>query len=101
MRLVARAEEIGDAVAGALGPSPGMSVLQRYLFDVGVHGVDAVMATMRVIGVSLGEANRAFFRSPFRAPERELQTWFVDVLDLAAECSLSFRTWRQVGHALG
>jgi hypothetical protein len=81
----ARVEELGSAAKAALGPSPEMSVLQRHLFDAGVHGVDAVIVTMQVMGVSLGEANRAFFGSPFRAAERDLQNWFVDVLELAAE----------------
>jgi hypothetical protein len=81
----ARVEEIGNAVVAALGPSPEMPVLQRHLFDTGVHGVDAVLVTMRVMGVSLGEANQAFFSSPFRAAERDLQNRFVDVLELAAE----------------
>lgn len=81
----ARVEELGSVAKAALGPSPEMSVLQRHLFDAGVHGVDAVMVTMQVMGIGLGEANEAFFSSPFRAAERDLQNWFVDLLELAAE----------------
>lgn len=81
----ARVEEISGAAEAVLGPSPEMPVLQRYLFDTGVHGVEAVMVTMRVMGVRLSEANRAFFGSPFRPAERELQNSFLDVLELAAE----------------
>lgn len=81
----ARVEAAADAARDALGPSPEMSALQRYLFDSGVHGVDAVMVTRQVMGVGLGEANRAFFNSPFRAAERDFQNWAMDVLALAAE----------------
>ena len=81
----ARVEAAVHAARTALGSTPEMPVLQCHLFDAGVHGVEAVMVTMRVMGVSLGEANQAFFSSPFRSAERELQDQFLDVLELAAE----------------
>jgi hypothetical protein len=80
----ARVERTVRATEAALGPSPEMSLLQRYLFEAGVHGVDAVMVTMQLMGVGLREANQAFFGSPFRAAERELQDSFIDALELAA-----------------
>ncbi|MBR7837527.1 hypothetical protein KDL01_29885 [Actinospica durhamensis] len=84
----ARSARVDAAVRTAeveLGPSPEMSVLQRDLFDAGVHGADAVMVTMRVMGVGLAEANEAFFGSPLRAAERDFQNWFIDALASAAE----------------
>jgi hypothetical protein len=71
----ARIEAAAGAARAALGPSPEMSVLQRYLFDNGVHGVDAVMVTREVMEVTLGEANQVFFSSPFRAAERDFHNW--------------------------
>ena len=80
----ARIEVAAGAAREALGPAPEMTALQQHLFDSGVHGVDAVMVTRQVMGVTLGEANRAFFGSPFRAAERELQEYFLDVLEPTA-----------------
>ena len=62
-----------------------MSALQRYLFDNGVHGVDAVMVTRRVTGVAWGEASEAFFKSPLRVAVRDFQNWVMEVLALAAD----------------
>jgi hypothetical protein len=80
-----RVEAAVRAAKAALGPSPEMAALQRHLFDSGVHGAEAVMATMEVTGVGLREANLAFFGSPFRAAGRDLQNCFVDALELAAQ----------------
>src|SRR4051794_41349696 len=81
---VARVASIAGAVHAELGAVPGAEELQRQLFERGVHGIDAVLVTMQVLGVGLREANAAFFDSPLRSADRELQNSFIDVLESAA-----------------
>lgn len=84
----------GASCRAALGTSPVAQELQSYLFDSGVHGRDAVLVTMQVLGVGLREANATFFGSPLRTAYRDLQNSFIDVLELAAETDLKQRQVR-------
>lgn len=81
---MADVEAVAQAARAALGSSPDSEELQQFLFDSGVHGLDAVLATVQVLGVGLSEANAAFFGSPVRTAERDLQNSFIDALELAA-----------------
>ncbi|MFF7250686.1 hypothetical protein ACFZBU_43285 [Embleya sp. NPDC008237] len=71
---------IAQETRAELGSSPDPEELQRYLFDRGVHGADAVLVTTQVLEIGLRDANAAFFGSPLRAAERDLQNSFIDAL---------------------
>ena len=61
---VEHGRDVGAATE-ALGPSPEMSALLRYLFDIGVHGADAVMVTVQVMGSLSGRWSRTSDLSRF------------------------------------
>ncbi|MER5867553.1 hypothetical protein [Kitasatospora sp. NPDC002040] len=60
-------------------------LLQQFLKDHDCHGVDAVLATTKVMDCGLREAQAAFFTAPCRAAELELHNHFLDALESTAD----------------
>ena len=72
------------AAAGAARPAweatGDTDVLRQRLKDDGLHGADAVLATMRVLRCGPAEAQRAFFAAPCRRAELEFHNRTVQLL---------------------
>lgn len=78
MDLKARLEAAARSVRAELGATPDAQQVQSVLFEQGVHGIDAVLVTMQVLGVPFREASGAYFSSPLRVADREFQNAFTD-----------------------
>jgi len=81
----ARIAAAADAARPVWEATGDTDVLRQRLEDDGLHGVDAVLATMRVLRCGLAEAQRAFLAAPCRRAEREFHNRTMDLLQAGGE----------------
>ncbi|MFI5865351.1 hypothetical protein [Streptomyces sp. NPDC051546] len=74
----ARIHEFAAAARPLWAENPDGGTLQEFLKQQGCDGVDAVMATMQVVGCGYIEAQRMFSSAPCRAPELAFHNEFME-----------------------